>query len=343
MESRSSRSPKSPRTACPITDERLIESAAAGMLPLIVDGNLHLVVSPRATAARQILHLIQQNPRRTDYFRFTTAECLNDFVLRHAGETIAARGTGELRQRWPMLSAAPRPGQRGAKTLAFILPLALGATFVAPTAAMLTIEATLAVMFLGWLGLRLLGALIDWRGSNSQPRIPDDRLPVYTVIAALYYEANSVAGLLTAIEHLDYPRETRAAIAARATRLPLTVIPVPAHGPRTKPKALNTALPFARGAFTVIYDVEDRPEPRQLRQALQAFSTAATILLACRRGFASTIRLTAGWPGCSRRNMPDSSTCSCPGLPRSACRSLWAAHPIIFTQQHCANSAPGSL
>ncbi|MGH7880971.1 MAG: glycosyltransferase family 2 protein, partial [Candidatus Binataceae bacterium] len=42
-------------------------------------------------------------------------------------------------------------------------------------------------------------------------------------------------------------------------------------GPRTKPKALNVALPFARGTFTVIYDAEDRPEPGQLRQALQAF------------------------------------------------------------------------
>src|SRR5690606_22424830 len=33
----------------------------------------------------------------------------------------------------------------------------------------------------------------------------------------------------------------------------------------------NAALPFARGTFTVIYDAEDRPEPGQLRQALDAF------------------------------------------------------------------------
>jgi hypothetical protein len=46
---------------------------------------------------------------------------------------------------------------------------------------------------------------------------------------------------------------------------------VPSAGPRTKPKALNIALPFARGTFTVIYDAEDRPEPDQLRRALQAF------------------------------------------------------------------------
>ena len=30
--------------------------------------------------------------------------------------------------------------------------------------------------------------------------------------------------------------------------------------PRTKPKALNVALPFVRGIFTVIYDAEDRPD-----------------------------------------------------------------------------------
>ena len=53
--------------------------------------------------------------------------------------------------------------------------------------------------------------------------------------------------------------------------MPVTIIPVPNQGPRTKPKALNVALPFARGTFTVIYDAEDRPEPNQLRLALQAF------------------------------------------------------------------------
>ena len=46
---------------------------------------------------------------------------------------------------------------------------------------------------------------------------------------------------------------------------------MPNGGPRTKPKALNVALPFARGTFTVVYDAEDRPEPHQLRDALAAF------------------------------------------------------------------------
>jgi cellulose synthase/poly-beta-1,6-N-acetylglucosamine synthase-like glycosyltransferase len=45
----------------------------------------------------------------------------------------------------------------------------------------------------------------------------------------------------------------------------------PASGPRTKPKALNAALPFARGEYTVIYDAEDRPDPDQLLSAFECF------------------------------------------------------------------------
>lgn len=46
---------------------------------------------------------------------------------------------------------------------------------------------------------------------------------------------------------------------------------MPELQPRTKPKALNYALPLARGDYLVIYDAEDRPERDQLRKALAAF------------------------------------------------------------------------
>jgi len=66
-------------------------------------------------------------------------------------------------------------------------------------------------------------------------------------------------------------RETRRAIELLKLGPPFELIVAPQRGPRTKPKALNAALPFARGTFTVIYDAEDRPEPDQLRKALDAF------------------------------------------------------------------------
>ena len=65
--------------------------------------------------------------------------------------------------------------------------------------------------------------------------------------------------------------------AALALDLPgnVDIIVVPDARPRTKPKALNYALQFARGSLAVIYDAEDRPEPQQLRQAVEAFRFAA--------------------------------------------------------------------
>ena len=51
----------------------------------------------------------------------------------------------------------------------------------------------------------------------------------------------------------------------------LRVMVVPAQGPRTKPKALDWAIPFSRGTFLAVYDAEDRPDPGQLRAALDAF------------------------------------------------------------------------
>ncbi len=68
----------------------------------------------------------------------------------------------------------------------------------------------------------------------------------------------------------------------RALRLPgnFELVIAPDFAPRTKPKALNFAMPLARGDYVVIYDAEDRPEPDQLRKALQAFQ-AGPPNLAC--------------------------------------------------------------
>ena len=52
------------------------------------------------------------------------------------------------------------------------------------------------------------------------------------------------------------------------------VIVVPDAKPKTKPKALNYALHFARGDLAVIFDAEDIPEPNQLLIAAETFAAA---------------------------------------------------------------------
>lgn len=123
------------------------------------------------------------------------------------------------------------------------------------------------------------------------PRAPasvtwDGPLPVYTVLCPLYREANMMEALAARLAQLDYPpekldlklileaddAETIAAANAVAWPSHVQLIVVPAGSPRTKPKALNYALTFARGPFVTVYDVEDAPDPRQLRAALDAFA-----------------------------------------------------------------------
>ena len=94
-----------------------------------------------------------------------------------------------------------------------------------------------------------------------------------------------LADLVEHLARLDYPAAKRQVLlvlesddattraAAEAMVLPpgFETVLVPPCAPRTKPKALMYALPFATGDYVVVYDAEDRPEPDQLRRAAAAF------------------------------------------------------------------------
>ena len=284
-----------PRVDCPLDDRALIAKAATGLLLLCErDRTPLIVVAPCTLAVRRLIRLIRRDPARAARLRLTTSERINRFVLRAGGPALVAAATGDLASRWPTLSAGSQLGRSNYAAVTANAALVLTAAIAAPTVTQMTVELLLSAVFLAWLGLRLMGAVIGETPPPLERALPDSALPVYSVIAALYREAKSVAGLLAAIERLDYPPEkldviiaveaddgdTRAALAAIRTKFPISVIPVPPSGPRTKPKALNVALHFARGTFTVIYDAEDRPEPDQLRRALQAF-LAGPASLAC--------------------------------------------------------------
>jgi glycosyltransferase XagB len=118
-------------------------------------------------------------------------------------------------------------------------------------------------------------------------RMAPHTLPVYTVLVPMYKEAASLPGMLHAMQQLDYPaakldiklvleaddEETLAAAFAMKPRYQFDIVRVPPGHPRTKPKACNYALRFARGEFITIFDADDRPEPTQLKKAIYAFST----------------------------------------------------------------------
>ena len=272
------------RGACPLDDGRLIEAPAASLLPLTIDGELKLLVAPSGNSVRRTIDVIRSRPELAKMLRLTTAARLHTFVSRHAEAAIGERATRHLADTHPAMSAAP-PRRRPSMALLSACAASLLVLAVAPHAAKLACDAFLTIVFVAWTVLRMVGVMLGPAPTPRLPRLPDHRLPIYTIMAPLYREANAVAGLVEALRRLDYPPEkldikllvepddidTRNALAALKLEPPFQVVVSPDAGPRTKPKALNVALPFARGAFTVIYDAEDRPDPRQLRRALDCF------------------------------------------------------------------------
>lgn len=194
-----------PRAMCLGDDDRLIENAAHGMLVLSVDDRPCIVVAPRGLAAREITRLVRRDPARAAQFRFTTSERFNRFVVRCAGDTLAARASTELKRAQPLMSAAPPHRVGVVLPLAAMTAIALSAVLFAPAAALLVTEIALAVVFLAWLGLRLAGAALPRAASGPLSKTPAATPPVYTIIAALYREAASVDALLASLERLDYP------------------------------------------------------------------------------------------------------------------------------------------
>lgn len=280
------------RSDCPLPDRYLSSAAQHGLLPLRQRGRLVWIVAPRGFTARRLCRMVAAYPSLCDRILLASRRNLHQFLLRQeAGDVLGRTAANALHRRFPDLSAAPaadgdaprgpRTMRRLAQTALLSAMMVLTPTIVAPD----IWSSVLALWFLAFIGLRLAASLMPLRPVRSPPRIPDHGLPVYTVIAALYREASSVASLLKAIEALDYPREkldviivielddleTRAALARLGPMPHVQVLLAPAEGPRTKPKALNCALPFARGSFTAVFDAEDCPEPGQLRAALDAF------------------------------------------------------------------------
>jgi len=119
--------------------------------------------------------------------------------------------------------------------------------------------------------------------------LPDFALPRYTLVLALYKEVAVVQKLHAALANIDYPRakldiilvleeedtETQAALAKMGMSEQFTVLIAPNGLPRTKPRALNVALPFVRGELVCVYDAEDVPDRDQLRKAAARFACAS--------------------------------------------------------------------
>ena len=114
------------------------------------------------------------------------------------------------------------------------------------------------------------------------------QLPIYTVLIPMFRESDSLPGMLEVLQAIDYPAhkldiklvmesdddETMDAALALNPCYHFEITRVPPGAIRTKPKACNYALRFARGEFVTVFDADDHPDPLQLKKAVYMFRSS---------------------------------------------------------------------
>jgi glycosyltransferase XagB len=280
---------------------------AAGMFPIsLVDGVLTVaIVNPPSLESENQARAMMGVDDATAVVPMATTEWDLDWAVR---EYFAERLESEAKWHLARTNAGASAHTvltRGQKLAILVSGAVLvAAAVLEPTWTFLAVLVAINLLFTAGIVFKFAASLA---GARSQLEmeisdkdvavLTDAELPNYTILVPVYKEANIVGLLMDNLAGLDYPEDKLEILllmeeddqetihAARAARPPETVhfIIIPDGQPKTKPKACNVGLRFARGEFLVIYDAEDRPEPDQLKKALIAFRRGGE-RLACVQG-----------------------------------------------------------
>jgi glycosyltransferase XagB len=262
----------------------------AGLAPLDGGDGSRWLAAPRGQLLAHLLACARGGERLGGHIAITTPSHMSRLVRAGATASILREASVGLANFDPSLSAKERPSH-AQRTSAMAAAVATALAFgLAPAFTLLVVSLLMTCFFLASIWLRLFaGAASTACGQQPfRPRVEDRRLPVYSVVVALHREARVVAQLVAALAAIDYPRgkldiklviehddrATRLAIEALDLPPNYEIVVAPAGWPRTKPRALNIALPLVRGELLVIFDAEDSPAPSQLREAAERFLRA---------------------------------------------------------------------
>lgn len=222
----------------------------------------------------------------------TTDWDIEHVILDEYRDVLVADATDRLAEEHPDLSAA-RPWRARQTVGIVVLAVAVLASFVMwpSTTAVVLLTAT-NLVFLAAASFKVVAAIVSRRLRRQDdtrpevaPSLADEDLPLFTILVPAYREAGITRQLVDHLGGIDYPADKLQILllleeddqdtidAFRATAAPdrVHMILVPASLPRTKPKACNVGLVFARGELLAVYDAEDVPDPQQLRVVVEQF------------------------------------------------------------------------
>lgn len=210
-------------------------------------------------------------------------------AARIEGAVLSSRGPQMAQAAETMVAEADscRGYRKASRTTLLGLAVAglLSLLAIRPILAFLTAWAVFTLLCATLMKLAAFAASLRKRPA-SPGKVTLARLPVVSVMVALYRESDIAARLVQRLSRLDYPRDlldivlvveeedsiTRKALARAALPGWMRVVVVPAGRVKTKPRALNFGLTQCRGSIVGVYDAEDAPDPDQIRKVVTRFA-----------------------------------------------------------------------
>ncbi len=242
--------------------------------------------APRFTEFLRLRRYVLDHPKFRRDFCVVPAAAIRNALASASEEALLVEARQRLVRKWPNASgsiSAPISRRIGFAVAVLLLMLF---TLLAPSLSEAGFLPIVALLLLVPAAMRLWAAISPAVPPPLPHLLEDAELPDYAVLIPLRDEAHMVRQLSEAMRKLDYPPErlrvhfiveasSTATVAAVRHELDdprFELIVVPDALPRTKPKALNYAMPMVTGDYLVVYDAEDIPEPGQLRLAASTFA-----------------------------------------------------------------------
>ncbi len=272
--------PNHPRLPRPTVDRLEHLSSTRTLRQDALDQTLSFV-SPKFAAVLNLRR--SRNVKLYESIRFAAPEAIEAGLARAASDQLMVYAQTETTRRWKGISASQL--KRGAR-IGFTVALGLTILLVMLSGALArAVLVPIVALLLVPPGLLRLAATVPRQGRKCVRPLTDRELPTYSVFIPLRDEAQMVPLLKRAMSALEYPSHLLDIKFIVEAKSPETVhavedvlgepqfrrVIVPQGLPATKPKAIDYALPLARGEFLVVYDAEDIPDPDQLRRAASLF------------------------------------------------------------------------
>ncbi len=266
--------------------------------------------------------VVTTNPDRFDELRERVSAAIGPVRMAVAAPSTIERALLTVRQRALARAAEVRaPEQHSSRgrlsvMLAWVLVIAVlcaaGLTFAAPSTAFAALAGWSIMTLVATAALKAAATIATLRRRHapcvSDTVTPLTRAPVVSILVPLFREREIASRLIERLARIDYPVElldillvveesdtiTQRTIAR--TRLPTCMrqVVVPLGQVQTKPRALNYAIDFCRGSIIGVYDAEDRPDPAQIRDVVDAFAMRGPEV-ACLQGILDYYNARQNW------------------------------------------------